>query len=375
MKRSVARRARGSGLVPLTREDALALRVSRHHLDRRAPTGRWLQVTSEIGGLQAQSLSAAKLALWARVEKVSSASIDDALLHQRTIVKLYAMRGTVHLLAAEDCALYLAGLRLARRGDTLRGRGLSPKIIDEAREHAALILSAEPVTLKELEARVPAELRRKLTSSGPYPWHALVKDLLDSIAVCFGPPRGREVTFVRADRWLSPGPRDLPADDGERELGRRYLRAFAPATEADFAYWSGHTAATARRVFDALRDELAEVSVDGQTAWILSGDLRRLDTLASAASVRLLPSFDTYLLGHEDKTRFLDPVHHKKVFPGAGRVEPTILSNGRVVGTWVAKRSGDGVVVRLDPFAKLPRAAREAVEAEAARLVPFLEAA
>lgn len=364
--------ARGSGVVRLTREEALALRVSKHYLDHRAPARRWLQVLSDIGGLQAQSMNAAHLALWARVEGLSSEFIEEALLRRRTIVKVYGMRGTVHVLASKDYALYMAGLRAGRRGDTLRGRGLPPGAIEEARRLAMRALLTGPITMKELAAQMPANLRGLLTSSGPYPWHALIKDLLDSVGVCFGPPRGQEVTFVGADRWLPQTPRRPPIAKAEQELARRYLRAFAPATRTDFAYWSGLPRVDGRRVFDGLGEELVEASVDGQSTWMLRDDLLRLEAIRPMASARLMPNFDTYLLGHKDKTQFLDAAHHKKVFPGAGRVAQTILSNGRVIGTWSAKHSGDGLQVRLSPFGKLPRATRDSIEDEAVRLATFL---
>src|SRR5947209_17532789 len=117
---------------------------------------------------------------------------------------------------------------------------------------------------------------------------------------CFGPVREGEATFVRPEKWL-PAWDDLPTEKAELELLRRYLRAHGPATLADFTIWIGLKAADARDVWTRLEPELAAVDVDGKIGWVLREDLPALtEAKLDASVVRLLPSFDSFLLGQKD---------------------------------------------------------------------------
>jgi len=364
--------ARGSRVLALAREEALAIRLWKHHLHDRAPVGRWLQVVSEIGGLQVQSASAARLALWTRVADFSPDLLEEALNKRRTMLKVYGMRGTVHALPAKDWPQYFTALQHARRGDTLDKRGLRADDVARALHTATRILSTGPVTLKELAARFPRQLRDRLVSSGPYPWIALVKDLLRSVSVCFGPPRGQGVTFVTTERWLGRRPRGITAATAARGLARRYLRAFGPASAADFAYWSGLPAGDALRAFDQVPGRV-EANVEGERLWMLPADRDYRKAAATAAPVRLLPDFDTYLLGHHDKSLVLDARHHRRVFSGAGRVAATVLQNGRVVATWRSDRGPLGLSVSVIAFQQLPVSVRRSIDEEVTSLAAFLE--
>jgi len=93
--------------VRITTRQAIAFRLARHHLDSRAPARNLVTVASDVCGIQAQLMSAAYIALWARIEHLSSEAIEDSIARKRTLVKTWAMRGTVHLLATTDLMVYL----------------------------------------------------------------------------------------------------------------------------------------------------------------------------------------------------------------------------------------------------------------------------
>ena len=119
-----------AAVLPVTREQVLAFRLARHRLDRRAPAGKMLAVARDLCGSHAQLASSAELALWARVEDVSREDVRSALEEERTLVKTWAMRGTLHLVPADDLDLYVAAL--GPRWDSvtpgwLRGFGLTPR--------------------------------------------------------------------------------------------------------------------------------------------------------------------------------------------------------------------------------------------------------
>src|SRR5438445_11588613 len=102
-------------MLRLTWPQAAAWRIRRHHLDRRAPAGSLLAVASRLCGLHAQVMSSAELTLWARVEDLDRREVQRALWEDRTLVKTWAMRGTLHLLPANELPLWHAALSTSRR--------------------------------------------------------------------------------------------------------------------------------------------------------------------------------------------------------------------------------------------------------------------
>jgi len=145
-----------------------------------------------------------------------------------------------------------------------------------------------------------------------------------------------EHTYARVDRWL-PDFRPMKEGEAKRELILRYLKAYGPASMQDFSYWSGMKMRNAKPIFDSLKPYLGEVRVSGQRQSLLAlkEDLEKIAETESVPVVRLLPQFDALIMGHKDKTRFLDPEHRTKIFPsssgsrrrdarrrkGAGRME------------------------------------------------------
>jgi hypothetical protein len=152
-----------------------------------------------------------------------------------------------------------------------------------------------------------------------------------------------------------------------RELIRRYLAAFGPAGVKDVQAWSGLT-----RLSEVVAEMRAELR------WYRDPHGRELVDLADAelpdpdtpAPARLLPAFDNVLLGHADRTRVISDDDRKRIMPGSALVRPAFLVDGRVHGRWSL---ADGEL-RLTPFRPLPAHDRDAVEAEAQRLLPFVAA-
>ena len=157
------------------------------------------------------------------------------------------------------------------------------------------------------------------------------------------------------------------------ELFRRYLHGYGPATVQDFARWSGLTVREARSIRERLTDELAEIVVGSRAALLLRRDLKHLPANeADEAAVRLLPSFDPYLLGHREKERLVDRQHYKRVFRKAGWLSPVVLNQGQVCGTWSSQRRGRRMVVTVDPFHRFSLGLRTQIEAEVEDLGRFL---
>lgn|GEM_PF-4956758 len=224
-------------------------------------------------------------------------------------------------------------------------------------------------------------------------WGGVVKLASLQGLVCFGPDQGQKATFVHRDRWLhgllgsatgdgdAKGSDAAPAEDAGAFLMRRYLRSYGPATWRDFASWTGMKVSDTACIGGRLAGDLAEVSVEGQPAWVLRENLEAIRQTAALSapgaltpgpSVRLLPSFDPFLLGHADKSRFVDDDYYKRVFRKAGWLSPVLPVNGRIAGVWALKRKGRKLVITVELFGVLSSDERDLVAAEADNLGRFL---
>ena len=334
-------------------------------------------VVGDVCGVQAQVMSAAQLALRARVAGLRPEDVERALGRDRTLVKTWAMRGAAHLLPAADLPLYLGALarREMRSTGWILRRGLPMKDIDAIVDAVDAALEGGPLTRRELGSRVSRGLGPKARRWVEHSWGGVVQIACLRGRVCFGPDKGNEVTFVRVRDWV-PRWRDVPPDEAGAALLRRYLGAYGPATLRDFARWADLAIGDARAIWEPMRDETAPVDVEGSPGRILKDDLPALRRAkARDPVVRLLPNFDVFLLGHRDKGHLVDAAHYKRVYRKAGWISAAVLVDGRVAGVWTPERKGRRLVVRVEPFAPLSRAMREGIEAEAADVGRFLDAA
>jgi hypothetical protein len=370
-----------------------AFRLRRHHLAERAAAKALVSVAGDMAGVQAQLLSAAQMSLRTRVRDLEISHLEEAF-RKRTLVKAACMRRTLFLVPSRDLAVFVRGT--ARRAEkeirwALR-KGVPERVI-EAAIHAALGALDEPLTRPEIAERTCRRLgvqmrdfqgggwgsRRKLAAvpvgSLTYP----VVDLLHLAAargvVCYGHYRGNEPTFVRADAWL-PKWKDVPQEKAESLLLHRYLRAFGPATAADFALWTGIMLTEAREIWRREPSNFASVNVEGWTAEVLREDLEELAQAEfERPLVRLLPYFDTFLLGHKERDHLLPAKHRLNVYRPQGWIAPVVLVDGRVAGVWEQAQEGNRLRVRVTKFGSLSRRIVAGIREEARDLARFLGSA
>lgn len=358
----------------LTWDRVRAWRVARQHLDERVPKRRLLDVVRDVCGLHAQVQSSAELQAWARVEGVTADDIRKALWERRTLVRTWAMRGTLHVLTADDLALYVGALTTHDRwwkGAWLRMIGHSAEELRSILEAIHRSLGARPITRQRLTEKVAALVGPRAGARMGSGWGEMLKPAAFAGSLVSGPPRGQNVTFVRPDRWLKAWEVPEP-EEAWAEIVRRYIRAYGPATREEFARWWGMQPAPAGRVLQASADELEEVEVHDHRAWALAGDVAAMRRARPRSPARLLPAFDVYVAGTRPKASLVDRRFEARVFRQAGWISPVVLVDGKVAGVWGHERRGREVEVTVEPFAKLPGARRREVEGETDRLGAFL---
>jgi len=315
--------------------------------------------------VQAQVLPAAELAIGARVADATREFVRNALWNERTLVKTYGPRGTLHLVPADELALWMAAMRAVNSG--ARDNGLLDAI-GEA-------LDGRTLTRKELAEEVGMKLGREARERLSSTWGTALPPAAFAGLLCFAPGRGSRVTFVRADQWI-PGWSELDEEEALAEVFLRYVEAYAPVTARGFAKWLLIRADRARDLVESCRDRIEEVEVEGDRAWVRAGDADAGWETAKG-SVFLVPQYDCYVLNGNPRERVLPASARARVFAyGRGRYEGAaglnlLLVGGQVGGIWERKRRANHVEVRVEPFEPLPRIQHERLDSEVRRIGRF----
>ena len=335
------------------------------------------QVVRELCGIQAQELPSAALAIRARRDSfsLSAADVEQARVQDRSIVRTWGMRGTLHLLATEDLGwllpllgpVFIAGDR-RRRADLGLDEDTSARGMRVLR---AMLANHGQLTRAEIVEQLASH---DIHLEGQARPHFLSRAALEGI-ICLGPDRGTEPTYVLLSDWLTQKEMGHPlAEDATyAELSLRYLHAYGPATPEDQAAWSGMSLSKTRAAWQHLADELLEVNMGGSPAWMLKTQSAWLDEPPPPAPVvRLLPRYDTYLLGYQNRDLAVPRQYAKRINAGGGIVHPTLLVDGQVVGTWKSQRQKNHLDVRIEPFSSLALEVQSGLEAEVADMGRFL---
>lgn len=322
-------------------------------------------VLRRVVGIQAQDARAAALSVRARCPGIAAEDVQSALEETRTVVRTWLMRYTIHLAAAEDVRALLSvlGPRFKKTSRRRRAQlGLDDATADRGAETLEAVLRREgPLTRDEIRAVPDME---GVPLDGQAAPHLIGYAALGG-RVCHGPERDGDPTYVVLDDWIDGA--TPPADaDALAMLTRRYLSAYGPAGPRDMAAWSGLTLTRVREGFERIEDELTAVSAGEETLWMRAEDARPSIAPPEEPAVRLLPKYDTLLLGYRDRDWVLPPDYASRIHPGGGLLRRSVLVDGRIVGTWDPEREGDDTLrVAVELFEDIAPDARDALAAEA----------
>lgn len=333
-----------------------ARRLTTQHLAPGSGFSTPADAVRHLVAVQAQLPSAAALAVRVRTRGTTADAVH-ASIGAGDLVRTWALRGTLHLLAAEDVDWLLALLGPVALAGGRRRRaqlGLDARTLDASLAVLAQLLAAGPRTRRELFAGLASAGIDPAGQRGIHVvQHAALRGLL-----CFGPDRGREPTWVRR-----PDPTSDPPDREEAltRLAQRYRSGYASVDPHDLAAWSGLSVSDAR-----LAGRLAEdAGHAGKPA--RPGRGRR-------PVVRMLGHFDPYLTGYAGRALVVPAGFERTVWTGGGYVVPTVVVDGRAVATWRWKRRGRRLEIAVDAFgpAGLDEAVRLGIDREVADVGRFL---
>jgi hypothetical protein len=335
----------------------------------------------------------------ARVQGLSVDMWTKAFERDKTLVELWAMRGSPVVIPEEDLPYFTVGLCPIDEAGVLDGivggmdlliatAGISAmQLLDRLCERALEVLDGHVLTKREFgEALVPAipkQLRERLGAAGsggginPLIFLTLSAARLISLRGIFVmAPRegGREPSFVRTDQWLGRTQRSVDAAEAQAELVRRFLRAFAPATAQDLAWWANpQSSPAARKADEAHAAEIWRLVADevtgverptGAGAFALTSDLDRLADPPQLAGVRLIPPYDPLLMAR-DRENLVARQHHGRLWRSTHN-PGVVLANGRLIAAWTARKHGRRLNITIEPLdGAIDRATRDAIEEEA----------
>jgi Winged helix DNA-binding domain len=308
-----------------------------------------VEVVRDLVGVQAQDMPAARMALRPRTTGVDAEAVRKAYNEDRTLVRIWAMRGTLHMVTADDAGWIVGLLGPVFAAADQRRR-------DQLGLHNDMLAKAMPI-LREIVAEngpiTRADLVQRLNRKGVFvdpttqaPAHLIGYAAMTGV-ICRGPDvEKEEPTYILIERWAGKH-RQRDHDEALAELARRYVASRGPVTPEDFRKWSGLPIRRARYAFDLVGGELREVDAAGEPAWVSSGATRCMPR--KEPSVELIGLFDEYLLGYASRDLVVARGFANRIQAG-GFVKPAVLLDGRVVGTWRQKRTAKKVTIEVEPF-------------------------
>lgn len=357
-----------------------ARRLARHGLLAPVSTARLAEQTGVICGAHAQVMSAAELSLGLRVAGVTRSDVRKALWSERSLVKTYGPRGTVHLLPAQDLPLWTGALSAAppARGGMPATVRMTDEQTGEVVEAIASALVESELTIDELNIEVIKRTGAWAGDlvmpafNGVWPrWRQAITTAANRGVLCFGPNRGRNVTYTSPRRWL-PDFELIDPETAIRAAVRHYLYAYGPATSRQFAQWFGTSRSWAAQCFDGMSSELEQIVINGMEAWVIRGDTIPPDD--SPVGVWLLPYFDAYTVGcHPRELLFPGRAKERALDGGQAGTVPTLLIDGVVAGVWHLRRSGRRLAITIEPFMELSTRQRSALDEKVERIGVVLE--
>ncbi|MFH8669849.1 winged helix DNA-binding domain-containing protein [Streptomyces anulatus] len=374
---------RSPATATVTWTGANARRLARQHLHPDAAAGA-SPITSPgaavaaMLGAHAQVLSAAELSVGLRGDGLTRTDVRTALWTDRTLVKTFGPRGTVHLLPAADLPLWTGALFTVPAGTNpfSKDARMTPDQVEAVVAAVAEALTGTELTIDELSEEVVAR-------TGPWAgdlvmpgfrtmwprWRQVLHLAGHRGALVHAPDRGRKATYT------NPGCTPLPGPGAQAALIERYLHAYGPATPAHFARWLAAPKPWAAEQFAALAaaGAIEEVTfADRGPAWVVAGDTDFPDS--PVRGVRLLPYFDAFAIASQPRERLFPGAAYERALAGgqAGNF-PVLLVDGTVAGVWHLRRSGRRIAVTVEPLEPLPTAGLRALEEQVERVAAIME--
>ncbi len=359
-----------------------ARRMARNALADPATEVGPAEIAGLMCGAHAQVLSSAEVSIGRRIAGATRSDVQRALWEERSLVKTFGPRGTVHLLQTADLPMWTGALSALPSS-----AGLHPEGVRFSPEQAEEVVSAIGDALADAELTVDELTIAIIERVGPWAgektmdafqdkwprWRQLTSMAGHRGVLCFGANRGRKVTYTNPHRWL-PG---FAPQDGETALAAlllQYLHAYGPSTPQHFARWLGVQPKAAVDLFARMAGDLETIELDGEAGWVVAGDTEMPDQ--PHRGVRLLPYFDAYVVAGQPRRLLYPGKAAMRALSPSGQAGnyPVLLVDGVVGGVWHQRRSGRRLEFTVEPLRPLDEGQRSQLESDVELLGSVMEA-
>jgi hypothetical protein len=349
----------------LTSAEVAAMRLHAQSL-AHTHSGTVLDVVAQVGGIQAQSLPAALWSVGVRMAASTAAEVEQARVVERSVVMTWAMRGTRHLVATRDYGWLLplfAPYTLSANRSRYADLALSDTLISKTTAYIRDFLLNHGAQTRHAIGDMLSQ--HGISTEGQRLIHIIARAALAGV-ICLGDVVDGEERWVAVEGWIEV----KWEEDAIAALVRSYFTAFAPATADDCAAWAGLPKKEIARGIDQLGDTLIEIESEVGRLLALRGQVAAPLKLPI---VRLLPPYDTYLLGYRSRDFIVAPPYAKRIHPGGGILHATLLVNHQAAGTWQLRHRRTTTDLIIRPFAPLSSEVKALLETEADKMGQFLE--
>jgi hypothetical protein len=315
------------------------------------------EVVRHLGAVQAQDYFGSLWAVGQRM-KISDDALIEKAVADKSIVRSWPMRGTLHFVPPEDLRWMLALLTprvLKKAAKPYRDAGLDSVVFKKSAKILERVLQGgNQLTRNEIYDILE---KAKISTANYRGLHILGHAALTGL-VCLGPRKGKQPTFTLLDEWL-PVTKPLKEDEAIARLALKYFNGHSPASAQDFSWWSGLSLTEARKGIDMISSHLSEEIAADKSYWYMSsGEVPK----QIPKTALLLPTYDEYIVGYEDRSELV----HANYKSSSGQKKEivfssTIVYGGLVIATWKRTVKKDHILVEVMPLTKLTKAQQGAI--------------
>jgi hypothetical protein len=324
------------------------------------------EVVSCLGAMQAQDYAMAKWAIGIRQPTTTDNAIEQAI-NNGNIIRTHILRPTWHFVAAEDIRWMLA--LTSPHVKTINNSACKRLDLDKD-----ILVRCNNIIEKLLRdnkqltrPEIMAELSKKKIPTNDIRAALIMMNAELEGLVCNGIIRDKQFTYALLDERIKPT-RPFTKEEALAALAKRYFNSHGPATLQDFIWWSGLSISHAKLALELIKSILSSLQIDEQIYWFNDSI-----PYQNTESTHFLPAFDELIISYKNRTAVIPLEHQSKAFTNNGIFKPTILSNGKVIGTWKRSFKKDAVIMELSYFNSIKKTERQIIADTAKQYGNFLD--
>ncbi|PKA16735.1 winged helix DNA-binding domain-containing protein [Leptospira haakeii] len=327
------------------------------------------KLVQDLVAIQGQDYAASKWAIGLRAPGLNEEDIESAFLDKK-IIRSWPLRGTLHVVSAKDIYWLLDLLgppTISKYAAHYKKIELDPKVLKKCYSILSKNLANQNfLTRKEISSILE---KSGIITNTTRLSHILQRAGLEGL-ICFGPRRDKDFTYTLIEEWIPKIKKVIkPKEEALYHLTKQYFDTRAPATLADFVWWSGLNVKDAKAGVESFGSKLTSFQKDDQIYYIP----KKMNIVEKDSdTLFLLPAFDEFLLAFTDRKDCMDPPPKRLLTPADDLFRPTLVINGWVSGIWQREFKKEDVVLKVNPYKPLNANLKKKLKKAAEEYATFL---